>query len=147
MPLLTTDIAIIGAGSAGLHARRAVADAGKSWLLIEGGPYGTTCARTGCMPSKLLIAAADAAYRARRAGLFGVQIAQEAIRIDGQAVLERVRRERDRFTELVARDVETLPAAQRLHGVAQFVGPSELQVGDHTRVQATSIVVAAGSKP
>src|ERR1700753_141602 len=113
MPQLTTDVAIIGAGTAGLHARRAVEAAGKRWLLIEAGPYGTTCARTGCMPSKLLIGAADAAYRARRAGLFGVQIAAEAIRIDGAAVLDRVRRERDRFTELNARDVEALPAEQR----------------------------------
>ena len=75
MRLLTTDVAIIGAGTAGLHARREVERAGKSWLLIEAGPYGTTCARTGCMPSKLLIAAAEAAQRSRRAGVFGVQIA------------------------------------------------------------------------
>ena len=57
---LTTDVAIIGAGSAGLNARREVVRTGKSWLLIEAGSYGTTCARVGCMPSKLLIAAADA---------------------------------------------------------------------------------------
>ncbi|MDB4989059.1 MAG: dihydrolipoyl dehydrogenase [Myxococcaceae bacterium] len=147
MPLLTTDIAIIGAGSAGLHARRAVAEAGKRWLLIEAGPYGTTCARSGCMPSKLLIAAADAAYRARRAGLFGVQIAADAIRIDGQAVLARVRRERDRFADGNTRDVESLPEALRLRGMAHFIGPTELQVGDHTRVQASAIVIAAGSTP
>ena len=52
------DVAVIGAGSAGLAAFRSA----KAWtdnvVLIEGGPYGTTCARVGCMPSKLLIAAA-----------------------------------------------------------------------------------------
>ncbi|MDB4976657.1 MAG: dihydrolipoyl dehydrogenase [Myxococcaceae bacterium] len=147
MPLLTTDVAIIGAGTAGLHARRAVEAAGKSWLLIDGGPYGTTCARTGCMPSKLLIAAADAAYRARRAGLFGVQIAPEAIRIDGRAVLARVRRERDRFAELIARDVEALPEALRPRGMARFVAPGELQVGASLKVRATAVVIAAGSRP
>ncbi|MEY4512093.1 MAG: hypothetical protein RLZZ450_4215 [Pseudomonadota bacterium] len=147
MRLLTTDVAIIGAGTAGLHARREVERAGKSWLLIEAGPYGTTCARTGCMPSKLLIAAAEAAHRARRAGVFGVQIAQEAIRIDRKAVMERVRRERDRFVDLNARDVETLPAAQRLRGTARFLGPNELAVDDHTRVRANAFVVATGSKP
>lgn len=147
MRLLTTDVAIIGAGTAGLHARRAVAAAGKRWILIEAGPYGTTCARTGCMPSKLLIAAADAAYRARRAGLFGVQIASDAIRVDGRAVLDRVRRERDRFVELMTRDIEALPADQRLRGTARFLGPNELQIDDHTRVKASSIVIAVGSKP
>src|SRR4051812_16090569 len=106
MRLLTTDVAIIGAGTAGLHARREVERAGKDWLLIEAGSYGTTCARAGCMPSKLLIAAAEAAHSARRAGLFGVQIAQEAIRVDRKAVMDRVRRERDRFVELNTRDLE-----------------------------------------
>jgi dihydrolipoamide dehydrogenase len=147
MRLLTTDVAIIGAGTAGLHARREVERAGKSWLLIEAGVYGTTCARTGCMPSKLLIAAAETAHRARRAGVFGVQIAPDSIRIDRRAVMDRVRRERDRFTELSARDVEALPAAQRIRGHARFVAPDELHVDDHTRVRANAFVIATGSRP
>ena len=36
-------------------------------MIIEGGTYGTTCARVGCMPSKLLIAAAEAAHAIHRA--------------------------------------------------------------------------------
>jgi dihydrolipoamide dehydrogenase len=147
MPELTTDVAIIGAGSAGLNARREVERAGKRWLLIESGPYGTTCARAGCMPSKLLIAAAEAARGARHAPAFGVNIAPDAIDIDGQAVLARVRRERDRFAGLVVEDVERLPAAQRLHGRARFLGPNELQVGSDTRVKAKAIVIATGSRP
>ncbi|MEP6998634.1 MAG: FAD-dependent oxidoreductase, partial [Betaproteobacteria bacterium] len=53
MQILDTDVAIIGAGTAGLAAYRTVKAAGQRALLIEGGPYGTTCARVGCMPSKL----------------------------------------------------------------------------------------------
>lgn len=147
MRFLKTDVAIIGAGTAGLHALRAVRAADKDWLLIEAGHYGTTCARTGCMPSKLLIAAADSARRARRAGLFGVQIAPDAIRVDRRAVMDRVRRERDRFVDLNVREVEALPAAQRIHGRAKFLGPCELQIDDHTRVEAKSVVIATGSTP
>ena len=99
------------------------------------------------MPSKLLIAAAEAAHGARRAGLFGVQIAQEAIRIDRKAVMDRVRRERDRFVELNTRDLEALPAAQRIRGSARFVAPGELAVDDHTRVRAKAFVIATGSRP
>ena len=62
MQIQDTDVAIIGAGTAGLAAYRTVKAAGRRALLIEGGPYGTTCARVGCMPSKLLIAAAEAAH-------------------------------------------------------------------------------------
>ena len=43
-----------------MGAYRAARKHTDSLVLIEGGPYGTTCARVGCMPSKLLIAAAEA---------------------------------------------------------------------------------------
>jgi dihydrolipoamide dehydrogenase len=146
MRSIETDVAVIGAGSAGLQASREVQRAGKRWLLIESGPYGTLCARTGCMPSKLLIAAADTARRVRRASLFGVQVAPEQIRIDRRGVMDRVRRERDRFVDINARDTEALPAENRLRGTARFVGPRELDV-DGVRVRANAIVIATGSKP
>src|SRR6185312_10220614 len=56
---MEVDVAVIGAGTAGLGAYRAARAAGARTVLIESGPYGTTCARVGCMPSKLLIAAAE----------------------------------------------------------------------------------------
>ena len=62
MRTIETDVVILGAGTAGLNARRAVAAADKRWVLVEGAVYGTMCARVGCMPSKLLIEAADAYY-------------------------------------------------------------------------------------
>ena len=49
------DVAIIGAGSAGLNALSQIRKAGKSFVLINGGELGTTCARVGCMPSKAMI--------------------------------------------------------------------------------------------
>lgn len=95
------DVAIIGAGSAGLNARREVTKAGKSWVLIDPGPYGTTCARVGCMPSKLLIAAADAAHEVAKAPMFGVEVDEGGWRVNGEQVMDRVRRERDRFAGFV----------------------------------------------
>ncbi|NDP42428.1 MAG: FAD-dependent oxidoreductase, partial [Aromatoleum sp.] len=70
MKQLIVDVAVIGAGTAGLAAYRAAIAGGRRAVIIEGGPYGTTCARVGCMPSKLLIAAADAAHGADRWGEF-----------------------------------------------------------------------------
>ena len=52
---LTVDVAIIGAGTAGLYALREVRRARKSFALIDHGPLGTTCARVGCMPSKVAL--------------------------------------------------------------------------------------------
>ena len=54
------DVLIIGAGSAGLAALRAVRRRTQRFALIDQGPWGTTCARVGCMPSKLLLEAAHA---------------------------------------------------------------------------------------
>jgi dihydrolipoamide dehydrogenase len=142
---LRVDVAVIGAGTAGLNARRAAEKAGKSFVLIESGPYGTTCARVGCMPSKLLIAAADAAHEVQRAGLFGVRVPSYGV--DGAAVMERVRRERDRFAGGAARMTERIPAEHRLRGHARFVGPTTLAVDEDVRVEARTIVIATGSRP
>jgi dihydrolipoamide dehydrogenase len=141
----TIDVVIIGAGTAGLNARREVEKAGKSWVIVEGGPYGTTCARVGCMPSKLLIAAADAAWEAQHAGTFGVDVPE--VRIDGRAVLARVTSERDRFAGFVVAATEAIPEANRVRGYARFEDPHTLVVDDHTRLHAGAVVVATGSSP
>jgi dihydrolipoamide dehydrogenase len=138
------DVAIIGAGSAGLRARACggcrcdggVDRIGRRW---------NDRARVGCMPSKLLIAAADVAHDVAGAGRFGIRV--EGVRIDGRAVMERVRCERDRFVGFVLHDVEALPAEQRLHGRARFLAPTVLAVDDHTRVEARAVVIATGSQP
>jgi dihydrolipoamide dehydrogenase len=139
------DVAVIGAGTAGMAAYRAAVKRGKEVLLVEGGAYGTTCARVGCMPSKLLIAAAEAAHHAREAGPFGVHA---EVAIDGRAVMDRVRRERDRFVGFVLESVDAYPERDKLRGHARFVAPSELDVAtdDGTvRVHAKSFVIATGS--
>ena len=98
---LSCDVAIIGAGTAGLAAERAARKAGAKTLLVDDRFAGTTCASVGCMPSKLLIAAADAAFNARKASTFGIETKTS---VDGRAVMTRVRKERDRFV------AETLPS-------------------------------------
>jgi dihydrolipoamide dehydrogenase len=137
------DVAIVGAGTAGMAAFRAVTKQGRTAVLIEGGPYGTTCARVGCMPSKLLIAAAEAAHHARKAGPLGVTA---TVSIDGRAVMDRVRRERDRFVGFVLESIEGFPAERRLRGHARFVSDRELDV-EGQRVTAKAFVVATGSTP
>ncbi len=140
------DVAIIGAGTAGLGARREAEVHRRDWVMIDGGPLGTTCARVGCMPSKLLIAAAEAAHEVRRAGMFGIEV-PDGVRVDGPSVLERVRRERDRFVGFVLRATDELPPDRLVRGFARFVGPNTLEVDDGTRIEAETIVIATGSSP
>jgi len=145
MNTIKVDVAVIGTGTAGLAAYRAARAQGKTAVVIESGPYGTTCARVGCMPSKLLIAASEAAHMLALAPGFGVHPGQT--RIDGQAVMARVRSERDRFVGFVLEGVDNIPDADKLRGHARFTSPHTLRVDEHTDISATSIVIATGSTP
>jgi len=139
------DVAIIGAGTAGMVAYQRVRKATDKVVLIEGEQYGTTCARVGCMPSKLLIAAAERAHDLSTADGFGVLAGD--VRIDGRLVMERVRAERDNFVAPVVRSMEKLPEEHRLMGHARFVDSHRLVVGEHTEVHADRIIIATGSRP
>jgi len=140
------DVAIIGAGTAGLAAYRAAVAAGRRTVMIEGGPYGTTCARVGCMPSKLLIAAAEAAHGPARWPEFGLRLEGE-VRVDGRAVMERIKRERDRFVGFVLDGVDAIPAKDRIRGYARFVDDATLEVDGRVRVAFARAVIATGSAP
>ena len=141
----SVDVAIIGAGTAGLAAYRAARHAGARAVIIEGGAYGTTCARVGCMPSKLLIAAAEAAHAIGRAPGFGVHV-DGSVRVDGREVMARLKRERDRFVGFVLEGVDAIPEADRIVGHARFVDRNTLEVGGR-RISARAIVIATGSRP
>lgn len=145
MKKIECDVAVIGAGSAGMSAWRAAKTHDKHVVLIEGAAYGTTCARVGCMPSKLLIAAAEAAHAVATADGFGIEVVQS--RIDGKAVMQRVRSERDRFVGFVQEGIARIDDSERLWGQVRFLAPGLLQVGDDTQVHAERIVIATGSHP
>lgn len=143
--VLKVDVAIIGAGSAGMSAYKSARRFTDSIVVIEEAAYGTTCARVGCMPSKLLIAASEAAYHAGEAGKFGVRTG--SIQVDGKAIMARVKEERDRFVGFVVDDVVSWPDAHKLLGSARFVGPNRLVLDDNTLIEADRIVIATGSRP
>lgn len=142
------DVAIIGAGSAGLSAGRAARVHTDSVLQIDPGPWGTTCARVGCMPSKLLIAAAEAAHEARHADRFGIAVPE--VRVDGRRVMERLRSERDRFVGFVLEDMKALEPEHLLRGRARFLDAHTLRVDTPDgplRVEAGRTIIATGSRP
>lgn len=142
---MNVDIAIIGSGTAGLSAYQAAKKYTDSIIMIEGGSHGTTCARVGCMPSKLLIAAANSAYQIEKSASFGIQV-QGKVVVDGQEVMKRVKRERDRFVGFVLEGVDEIPSEHKMSGYAQFVDNNTLLVNDDVSVTAERIVIATGSR-
>ncbi|MCJ8139992.1 dihydrolipoyl dehydrogenase [Falsirhodobacter halotolerans] len=142
MPPIQCDVAIIGAGTAGLAAERSAREAGATTLLIDPQFRGTTCAAVGCMPSKLLIAAADAAQAVRDAATFGVHATPA---IDGPAVLARVRRMRDDFVAATLKGMEDIPPERLLRATARFTGPTRLITDTGAEIQARSVIIATGA--
>jgi dihydrolipoamide dehydrogenase len=146
-PEIQTDVAIIGAGSAGLYAMREVRQAGRSFVLIDHGPLGTTCARVGCMPSKVALHAGGLwAARKEIAGVGGL----ETLSLDTAQVWAALRRQRDQFASRPAKAARALAGEFLLEGPARFLEPGVLEVrlGDEIQiVRAGAVVIATGSRP
>lgn len=141
----TCDVAIIGAGHAGLNAVKEVRKQTDNWLLINGGPLGTTCARIGCMPSKVAIHLAENYQARQRFERYGIQGA-DALAIDQTSALEHVRDLRDTFVDLVlANTTDEMDGDHLLQGYAEFLSPNHLRVGQH-EVRAGAVIIATGAK-
>ncbi len=138
------DVVIIGAGTAGLSALGHVRKRTDNFVIINDGPYGTTCARIGCMPSKLLIEAADVYHKRHHYEEMGfVQVG--TVQVDGKAVLKRVRRLRDKFVSGVLRATDNL-GDRNIAGRAKILAPDLVEVnGEQIRTKA--LIIATGSTP
>lgn len=139
-----TDVVIIGAGTAGLAAASEVKKQTESFLLIDPGPLGTTCARVGCMPSKLLIEAANAYHCRHRLFDFGIHHA-EALTVDMPAVMNRVRQLRDFYVDSTLKAIEQF-GDHLLRANAKLQGLNKVQAGDEV-IHCDKIIIATGSRP
>ena len=138
------DTIIIGAGTAGLAALREVRKRTDRYLIVNDGPWGTTCARVGCMPSKMLIEAANTFHRRHAWNELGLRGAT-ALVADLPAVLQRVRALRDELVAGALKATQNLGSAQK-SGRATLLGPGLVEIGG--KAHATrSIIIATGSRP
>lgn len=138
-------VAIIGAGSAGLTAMSQVSRVTESFVLIDGGELGTTCARVGCMPSKALIQIAEDYHRRIQFGREGIEGA-EALGVYGEQVLEHTQNLRDLFVDKVLSSTTDDLDDRFIPAQARFTGPGRLAVDGET-LTADRVVIATGSSP
>ena len=138
------DVVIVGAGTAGLSAISEVRKQTENFLLVNAGPYGTTCARVGCMPSKVLIETANVFHRRKIFNDFGIR-GGEKLEMDVPAALSRVRHLRDAFVSGTLKTTDRL-GDRSVSGRARFVAPDTLSI-DGRKVHARKIVIATGSRP
>lgn len=139
------EVAIIGAGSAGLSALQEVRRQTENFVLVNDGPYGTTCARVGCMPSKAMIEAANAFHHRHRLHEMGISGGDRLTVDRAAAVLRRVRRLRDVFVAYVLKRTQDL-GERNITGRPRFVASDVLEVNGR-RVKARRVIIATGSRP
>lgn len=138
------DVAIIGAGTAGLTAQEWISQQTDNYVILDDGPLGTTCARVGCMPSKALIAVANDFHKRIYFDEYGISGA-EGLKPDYSRIMARVRALRDEFSGGVIEEMS--PFMDKLiRKRARFVDPHTLDLGDET-IRAKQIIIATGSKP
>jgi dihydrolipoamide dehydrogenase len=138
-------VAILGAGTAGLHALSEVRRETDDFVVIDGGPLGTMCARIGCMPSKVLVQVADDFHRRHALEEEGIA-GGEGLALDVGKAMGHVRALRDRFVSAVMENVIDPLADKLIRDHAEFLEPDLLQAGDQ-RIRARKVVIATGSTP
>ncbi|GMR00862.1 MAG: dihydrolipoyl dehydrogenase [Gammaproteobacteria bacterium] len=139
------DVAILGAGSAGLFALSQVKRETDNYVLINGGELGTTCARVGCMPSKVLIQVAEDFHRKSIFGREGIDGA-EALSVDVPASMEHVQDLRDVFVDQTLGVTDEMDETHLIDGYAKFIANDTVEVNGE-QIRANSIIIATGSTP
>jgi pyruvate/2-oxoglutarate dehydrogenase complex dihydrolipoamide dehydrogenase (E3) component len=137
------DLAVIGAGSAGLSVAAAAAQFGQSVVLFEKGEMGGECLNTGCIPSKALLAAAKAAHAHRSSASLG--IAAHEPEVNFAKVMDHVERV---IVSIAPQDSQVRfegLGVKVVRATAHFTGRNVLQANGE-RFEARRIVIATGSR-
>ena len=138
------DLLVLGGGTAGIVAAKTAARLGARVLLVERDRTGGDCLWTGCVPSKALLAAGEAAAGARRAGRFGVTV--DEVRVDFAQVMEHVHGAVRAIAPVDSIDSLEAAGVTVRTGHGRFVGEGVLDLDGET-VRFTQAVVATGAAP
>ncbi|MCA9390452.1 dihydrolipoyl dehydrogenase [candidate division WWE3 bacterium] len=138
------DLIVIGAGS-GLNVASAAANQ-LNWkvAVIEDGPLGGTCLNRGCIPSKMIIHAADIAETINRSELFGIQ--SEITHIDFEFITKRANDIVDADAENIKEGVNEHQNMDLYQAKGTFVSSKTVKV-DGVEITGDRILIAAGARP
>ena len=146
---MSYDLAVIGSGGAAFSAAIAARRKNKTVAMIERGTIGGTCVNTGCVPSKSLLAAAEARRIAGHHLFPGINtdagpVDFPALITGTRALVEQIRA--DKYIDLAAHHSWYI-----CRGAARFVAGPSLEVslpgGRSQRIVAEHYVIATGSAP
>lgn len=139
------DVCVIGGGPGGYPAAIKAAQEGASVALVEKEFLGGTCLNWGCIPTKTLIANAEALHRIKNAEEFGIEVGSVAF--DYSKMNDR----KNRVVEKIRTSLTGLIASNKItlfKGHAAFSSPHEIKVSGETpeRISAKNFIIATGSE-
>ena len=137
------DLIIIGAGTAGISAYNEAIKYTKNILIINDGPWDTTCARVGCMPSKLLISSANRMHDIQSAKDLGLL---QDVTVNTSSVMQRLQHLRERFIRATLKGIDQWDNSHKISGHAKFIDTHTVEVNGQS-YQAKSFIIAVGSRP
>jgi len=137
------DVIVLGAGNAGLEAATTLREAGRAVAIVESGAVGGLCPLRGCVPKKVLVAAAEALDAIERARSQGVSVG--AASIDWPKLIARKREVIAGTSEALEKSLAEL-GIELVRGRARFVDRDAVEVDGRT-LRAKEFVVATGSQP
>ena len=145
IPTGVYDLAILGAGPAGIAAAEEAARLGVRIALIERNRIGGNSLNAGSVPSKSIVKSAGVYAEMRKAEQFGTPIPSEPP-LDFAKVMERMRRVRTRISE--HHSVEKLRALgiDIVFDTAQFETADTMRVGD-AALRFKNAIIATGARP
>ncbi|SEI52492.1 dihydrolipoamide dehydrogenase [Allopseudospirillum japonicum] len=146
MPLKCVDVAIIGAGSAGLSAYQAAARFTDQIALIDACFSHKSNASHAYIPTKLLVAASEVATCITHHDRFGLQLDSQ---VHTQEVLSHIRQQNALVKTSWQQNLAEIPDTHKIQGQAHFADPHTLiltQANGHSQaIYAQRIVIATGA--
>ena len=143
MPTRSFDVVILGGGNAGMGVTVATREAGLRVAMLEPDLLGGTCPNRGCMPKKVLVAAAHALDEIERAKAHHIAVGKPSL--DWAALIDR---ERAMITGIPGSlgNLMNRRGVEVIRDRGRFIGPNAVAVGGET-LEAKHIVIATGSRP
>lgn len=139
------DVVVVGLGPGGEHAAIKLAGAGLDVVAVEERLVGGECPYYGCVPTKMMIAAAHTIGEAHRVSEFG---SSAEVQPDWSAVAARVRDEAtDDWNDAAAVTRLEKSGATFVRGRGRLTGPGRVEVGDTTYAAARGVVLNVGTAP
>jgi pyruvate/2-oxoglutarate dehydrogenase complex dihydrolipoamide dehydrogenase (E3) component len=136
------DVIVVGMGVGGEEVAGRLAEAGLSVVGIDQGLVGGECPYWGCIPSKMMIRAANLLAEARRVeGMAG----WAEVRPDWAPVARRVREATDDWDDQASVERFTGKGGRFVRGYGRLVGPNVVRVGEDTYEAARGVVIGVGT--